>query len=451
MSKIKIGVFGARRGFAFCQVLAMYPQAEVTAVCDFHKPLLDALGQTFREAGLEVTCYNNFDDFLAHDMDAVILANYAMEHAPYAIRCLKAGKHVLSELLPCETMAQAVELVETVEASGKVYAYGENCCYRRDSFEMWKRLRSGELGEVKFAQGEYIHDACAESPRLTLGDREHWRNRKYPTFYCTHSLGPLIAMSGHRPVQVTGYETPGHARSYFRAGLVGGGSAGIIMAVLDNGAVLESVSGGLRRQPTGCNWTVYCEEGFMMSTFLDEDTAYYEYLEEPEYLSTGSWKKYVPANDIEPELAQGLTTHEGTDFYCIHFFVQKILGMPDGRWSIDIYQALDMAFCGILAHRSVLAGNKPVRIPDFRDPAQREPYRNDHACVTPEVAGDQLLARSALEHPRIPDSVFERIKSLHKAGLNANGETREQQDERYARLRRAFFDENGFPKKRSKE
>ena len=48
-------------------------------------------------------------------MDAVVLANYATEHATYAIRCLNAGKHVLSEVLPSETMAQAVELIETVE------------------------------------------------------------------------------------------------------------------------------------------------------------------------------------------------------------------------------------------------------------------------------------------------------------------------------------------------
>lgn len=41
----------------------------------------------------------------------VVLVNYATEHATYAIRCLDMGLHVLSECLPCETMAQAVELL----------------------------------------------------------------------------------------------------------------------------------------------------------------------------------------------------------------------------------------------------------------------------------------------------------------------------------------------------
>lgn len=50
-----------------------------------------------------------------------------------------------------------------------------------------------------------------------------------------------------------------------------------------------------------------------------------------------------------------------------------------------------MGICGLLAYRSALNGNIPVRVPDLRDPKERDAYRNDHACTTPEVAGDQLL------------------------------------------------------------
>ena len=48
-------------------------------------------------------------------MDAVVLANYANEHAPFAIRCMEEGKHVFSEVLPVQTMKEAVELIEAVE------------------------------------------------------------------------------------------------------------------------------------------------------------------------------------------------------------------------------------------------------------------------------------------------------------------------------------------------
>lgn len=51
-------------------------------------------------------------------MDAVVLANYANEHAPFAIKAMRAGKHVFSEVLPVQTIKEAVELIETIEETG---------------------------------------------------------------------------------------------------------------------------------------------------------------------------------------------------------------------------------------------------------------------------------------------------------------------------------------------
>ena len=137
--KLRIGVFGGARGNSMIQVLLHHPEAELVAVCDKYTPLLDLARQNAENAGLHIACFESFDDFIQYDMDAVVLANYATEHATFAIRCLKAGKHVLSEVLPSETMAQAVELIETVEETGLVYAYAENYCYMDLTFEMWRR------------------------------------------------------------------------------------------------------------------------------------------------------------------------------------------------------------------------------------------------------------------------------------------------------------------------
>ena len=116
MKKFKVGIIGCGAIFPMHAIsLSLCESTELVAVCDAYEPLLDRLRVEAEKASLNVTYYTNFDEFIQHDMDAVILANYATEHAPYAIRCLKAGKHVLSELMACETMAQAVELVEAVE------------------------------------------------------------------------------------------------------------------------------------------------------------------------------------------------------------------------------------------------------------------------------------------------------------------------------------------------
>ena len=106
-----------------------------------------------------------------------------------------------------------------------------------------------------------------------------------------------------------------------------------------------------------------------------------------------------------------LNTHGGGDFYPTHLFIEKILGKPDGRWAIDVYQAVDMGICGILAFRSILNGNQPVKVPDLRDPAQRDAYRNDRACTDPKVAGDQLLPCSSYPERVIPDEESEALRA----------------------------------------
>ena len=56
-------------------------------------------------------------------------------------------------MLPVETLGQAVELVEAVEKSGKVYTYAENYCYFSATQEMKRLYRAGDIGEFMH---EYI-------------------------------------------------------------------------------------------------------------------------------------------------------------------------------------------------------------------------------------------------------------------------------------------------------
>ena len=92
MRKVRVGVFGGYRGARMVEQLLDHPHAEVVAVCDQYSEVLEKVRKTAEVAGVEVALYASFDDFIKHDMDAVVLANYANEHAIYAVRCLKAGK-----------------------------------------------------------------------------------------------------------------------------------------------------------------------------------------------------------------------------------------------------------------------------------------------------------------------------------------------------------------------
>ena len=156
MKKIKIGVLGAYRGTGMINYCKIADNAQLVAICDKYEPALEKQKELCGTDG--ISYYTSFDEFIRHDMDAVVLANYANEHVPFALRCFKAGKHVFSEVLPCQNMQEAVQLVEAVEQSGLVYAYGENYCYMPAPAEMRRLYREGKIGEFEYGECEYLHN-----------------------------------------------------------------------------------------------------------------------------------------------------------------------------------------------------------------------------------------------------------------------------------------------------
>ncbi len=411
MKKVKVGVFGGARGYTMMDQLMNNPEAELVAVCDKYMPLLERITTEAQKRGLSVTTYTDFEDFIQHDMDAVVLANYANEHAPYAVRCLDAGKHVMSEVLPAETPAQAIELIEAVERSGLIYSYAENYCYMKAPFEMRMKYALGEIGEVTYCEGEYIHDCSGIWPQITYGEENHWRNRMFPTFYCTHSFGPLMTITGLRPVKVVGFEVPGpNDDKHHYLGYPFG--AGVEMVTMENGAVCKSVHGTLKREPGSINYQVYGTKGMMESARYNshEFNLYKEY--ETLYCQ-GAWENYDPdLRKICPEMPDGDAGHGGSDYFTTKFFVDKILGKENGKWCIDVYAAVDMGMVGIMAYRSILAGNTPMDIPDFRIKENRDAYRNDNSCTNPYAAPADKLPRSSLDLPEYPQTTYDRVRSM---------------------------------------
>ncbi len=412
MSKIKVGVFGGARGYTMIEQLFTHPDAELVAVCDKYQPLLDNVRNAAESRGITVALYNNFEDFIAHDMDAVVLANYANEHAPFAIRCMDRGLHVMSEVLPCACPAEAVALIEAVERSGKVYAYAENYCYMKSPFEMRLRYAAGDIGEVMYCEGEYIHDCSSIWPDITYGQRDHWRNNCAPSFYNTHSMGPILTITGLRPVRVVGFET--NLLDTDKQKSIGCHfSTGIELVTLENGAICKSIHGHLKLEPGSVNYQIYGKSGMMQSgRYAPADFNIYREDPAPGKFCEGTWENYAPEISIDHEAVTGGEGHGGSDFYPIHFFIQKILGRESGKWSIDVYTAVDMGLCGLLAHRSLLNGNIPIDIPNLRNPAERDAWRDDYACTNPAVAGDQLLPISAHDQPVYGDEVYDHVRKM---------------------------------------
>ena len=408
MKKVRIGVLGAYRGTSMINYCRRSTHAEVVAICDKSQEALDM--QRENAAGMNIAFYDNFEDFILHDMDAVVLANYANEHAPFAIRALKRGLHVFSEVLPCQTMKEAVELIEAVEESDAIYAYGENYCYMPATYEMKKLYQQGKLGEFEYGECEYIHNGEPIWPSITYGEKDHWRNNKYSTFYCTHSLGPIIHMTGLKPVSVVGFEGTKNERN-LRVGSKSGQFA-IEMVTLENGGIVKSIHGSLYKNSIW--YSVYGSKGRMESAREDAKEGHVKklYVNCDEFSGEYGKEKiesYMPENEVKADV-KGFG-HGGSDFYSMYHFVEKVLGNETAD-TIDVYEALDMFLPGMFAYRSILKGGVPMEIPNLRDKVVREQWRHDTACTDSKVAGDMLLPTFSKGTPDIDDGVYEHVKKL---------------------------------------
>ncbi len=367
---IRVGVVGVGRGGTF---MRQAPAAglQLVAVCDTWEDRLRASAKQWSVEG-----YTDYEQFLSHDMDAVILANYFHEHAPFAVKALKAGKHVMSECAACNTLAEGVELCRTVEKTGLTYMFAENYPYTAANQEMARLYRKGEIGEVIYAEGEYIHPMSPEQRAGISPGLNHWRNRCPSTYYCTHSLAPLMAITDTMPVAVNALVMPRPA-SDKRPWLYGNTDAGsVTLCRMDNGAVFRLVHGGT---PGHSIWyRLHGVSGLMETT------------RGPGYWGPGTVRVAHEGHDlkrneqrervIEPQFpawarAAAEAGHGGGDFFTNHYFAQAIrTGEPP---FLDVYRGVAMSCVGVLAWKSALAGGAPFEMPDFRREGARRKVAKD--------------------------------------------------------------------------
>ena len=367
-NEIRVGVVGVLRGLSFAQNAALSGM-KLVAICDNWKEKLFSV-----DVGEEVARYTDYNEFLSNEMDAVILANYFHEHAPFAIKALKAGKHVMSETSCNFTLAEGVELCEAVEETGLIYMLAENYPYTKFNQELRRLYQSGEIGKVSYAEGEYNHPMSEEELRQIIPDSEHWRAKLPPEYYCTHALAPLVYITNLMPLTVVGFSVD-LAEPTYPCPLGEKGFAALIK--MEEGAVFRIMGVCM---PGHSNW--YRIHG----TKGAAETA-----RGPGYFGPGqvrvwheSWARsektpiervYEPDWHSNAELAEKVG-HGGGDYWVEYNFAKSIrTGIQP---FLDVYRGVTMSSVGILIHRSIKSGGMPQEIPDFMDKAARERFRNDH-------------------------------------------------------------------------
>ena len=376
--KIRVGVVGVGRGQSFA-FGAQHAGMELVALCDTWEERLEAAG-----AQLQAATYTDYDRFLEHDLDAVVLANYFHQHAPFAIQALAAGKHVMSETSACHTLGEGVTLARAVERSGRIYMFAENYPYMAYNQEMRRLYQKGSIGEFKYGEGEYVHPDPPEVKLARSIGKDHWRNWIPATYYCTHSIAPVMFITDTRPVRVNGfvvpfdYEDPTETLHMARSD-----TAAVIMCRMDNGAMLKSLHGGLRGH--GNYVRIHGNKG-LMENCRHGDHSRLRLLREPWEKRKGEPTEIVYRPDFPIHHDKAVRAgHGGGDFFTNHAFAEAIRSGQQPY--LDVYRGIDMSIAGVLAWKSALNDSAPQDVPDFREESVRRKYADDHWSPDPARAG----------------------------------------------------------------
>lgn len=373
---LRVGVFGARRGAGLAEA-ARLAGMEVVALCDRWESEL--LGAARR---LDVEPYTDFDRFLEHEMDAVFLANYAHQHAPYAIRSLETGRHVMSETLACKTPAEAVALVRAVERSNRIYMLAENYAYLVYVQEMRRLYRLGEIGEVQYAEGEYNHPMDALTYNRYAVGMGHWRNHLAPTYYPTHAMAPIMYVTDTWPTSVNALSvarSPDENELHVRRDDVGA----VIVCRMDNGSVARLMGFSFRGEGV---WYRFHGRRGLMENLRTGDREMLRVVHEDWDLRPGDVPEriYRPRFPVAGEPAAKAGHGGGDYFVCRHFAEAVSTGEQP---YLDVYRATAMSLIAPQAWRSCLNNGAPCEIPDLRGEKTRTLYENDHFSPFPEDAG----------------------------------------------------------------
>ena len=135
----------------------------------------------------------------------------------------------------------------------------ENCCYWAHILSWREMWGQGLLGDFMYAEAEYIHDT-----RYLLSQADGsptWRASMPPIHYCTHSLGPLLKVTGERCVAASGMSvTTGTGDLPVR---VKSGTEVAILQTASGGVIKILVAFGITREPMFHYYSIYGTDGVL--------------------------------------------------------------------------------------------------------------------------------------------------------------------------------------------
>ena len=127
--------------------------AEIVAIVDMN----EAAAQEAASAWQIPHAFSNVETMLQEvDVDAVSIIVPNKFHAPLAIQCLNAGKHVFCEKPPALNANEVEQMIAAAKSADKQLMFNFNNRARPESYRIMELIQDGTIGHINSAQSKWI-------------------------------------------------------------------------------------------------------------------------------------------------------------------------------------------------------------------------------------------------------------------------------------------------------
>lgn len=349
----RVGLVGVGRGSGYGKLFADEPRCDIVACCDTSPQALERFQRELHLA--DDRCFSDYGAFVRSGLDIVFVGTPMPAHAEQTELALEAGCAVLSEVTAASTVADCRRIVAAVQRTGGTYMLAENCIYWHFVSEWKAMVDAGRLGRIVHAECEYLHPI----PTL-IYDRQagqpKWRAQRAPLHYCSHSLGPILEMTGDRIVRACGL---GQAHNVLPEAPIGGIDMQVALFETASGMTIKLLrTSVLPRHPALHYYALYGSRGYVESSRRGLATPGMLYVEGE---MSSAQEIETPMSDPSLPASARAGGHGTAEYSLVQDFLGSLERGEPPR--LGVRRAMEMSIPGLIAHESACRGGEWLEVP----------------------------------------------------------------------------------------
>lgn len=191
-------VIGLGMGRWHARYISRSPGLELVALCDSNPAVLEAAGAEFPE----ITRYGSIAELLRDDrVQGVSVVIPHNQHAREAIRCMRAGRHVVVDKPFSLTVAEGRRMIEVSRETHRLLSAFHNRRWDADFVAIRGLLERGTIGKIRYLESR-VTGPGRFRPGVWRADRRQMGGLLYD--WPAHLIDQALILIPSRPVSVYG-------------------------------------------------------------------------------------------------------------------------------------------------------------------------------------------------------------------------------------------------------